>query len=58
MKKRFNVESPSFMPASHNGASLAVNGGPTKASGLSPKAASAAPFKPKGFNSGTSQTSY
>ena len=45
-KKRFNVDSPSFTP------SLTVNGSGTKASGLSPKAASAAPFKPKGSMSG------
>ena len=56
VKKRFNVESPSFTPASHNGPSLAVNGAATKATGLSPKAASAAPFKPKGFNPGIDQT--
>lgn len=52
MKKRFNVDSPSFTPAAQNGATLAVNGTPTKALGLSPKAASAAPFKPKGLSSG------
>lgn len=43
-KKRFNVDSPSFTPAS-----LAVNGTQTKpkATGISPKFANAAPFKPK-----------
>ena len=47
-KKRLNVDSPSFTPSS-----LAVNGQPSKSSGLSPKAAIAAPFKPKGIASGT-----
>ncbi|KAL8645052.1 MAG: hypothetical protein Q9226_007473 [Calogaya cf. arnoldii] len=44
VKKRFNVDSPSFTPAS-----LAVNGNQTKpkATGISPKFANAAPFKPK-----------
>jgi hypothetical protein len=51
MKKRLNVDSPTFTPASHNAPSLAVNGAATKSTGLSPKAASAAPFKPKGFSS-------
>lgn len=43
-KKRFNVDSPSFTPAS-----LAVNGNQPKpkATGISPKFANAAPFKPK-----------
>ena len=45
MKKRLNVDSPSFTPSS----TLAPNGGTStpKSSGLSPRAASAAPFKPK-----------
>lgn len=49
MKKRFNVDSPSFTPSS-----LAVNGAsqPAKSLGLSPKAASAAPFRPKSAASG------
>lgn len=49
VKKRLNVDSPSFTPAS-----LAVNDAqlPTKTAGLSPKTASAAPFKPKGLTSG------
>lgn len=47
-KKRLNVDSPSFTPSS-----LAVNGQASKPSGLSPKAANAAPFKPKGISSGT-----
>ncbi|KAL8983971.1 MAG: hypothetical protein Q9205_001943 [Flavoplaca limonia] len=44
VKKRFNVDSPSFTPAS-----LAVNGNQSKlkATGISPKFANAAPFKPK-----------
>ncbi|KAI4268722.1 MAG: hypothetical protein L6R38_007738 [Xanthoria sp. 2 TBL-2021] len=43
-KKRFNVDSPSFTPAS-----LAVNGNQPKpkATGISPKFANAAPFRPK-----------
>lgn len=61
MKKRFNVDSPSFTPASQNGTPnttaagvgetglLGINGTTiSKSIGLSPKAASAAPFKPKG----------
>ncbi|KAL8715484.1 MAG: hypothetical protein Q9220_000819 [cf. Caloplaca sp. 1 TL-2023] len=44
IKKRLNVDSPSFTPAS-----LAVNGNQVKAksAGISPKFANAAPFKPK-----------
>lgn len=53
VKKRLNVDSPSFTPASLASTSLSVNGNSTKATGLSPKAASAAPFKPKGLGSGT-----
>ena len=47
IKKRLNVDSPSFTPTAV--ASLAVNGAARKPLGLSPKAASAAPFKPKGL---------
>lgn len=48
LKKHLNVDSPSFTPSS-----LSVNGTtPSKSSGLSPKAAGAAPFKPKGLASG------
>lgn len=47
VKKRFNVDSPSFTPAS-----LTVNGA-SKTPGLSPKAANAAPFKPRNFSPGT-----
>lgn len=47
IKKKFNVDSPSFTPAS-----LAVNGA-SKTPGLSPKAANAAPFKPRNYSSGT-----
>ncbi|KAL8705577.1 MAG: hypothetical protein Q9201_001318 [Fulgogasparrea decipioides] len=48
VKKRFNVDSPSFTPSS-----LAVNGtqAKPKSTGISPKFASAAPFKPKGITS-------
>ncbi|KAF6238459.1 hypothetical protein HO173_003426 [Letharia columbiana] len=44
IKKRFNIASPSFTPSS-----LAVNGNHAtpKTLGLSPKAANAAPFKPR-----------
>lgn len=41
-KKRFNVDSPSFTPSS-----LSVNNPNPKPLGLSPKAANAAPFRPK-----------
>ncbi|KAL8676738.1 MAG: hypothetical protein Q9186_006770 [Xanthomendoza sp. 1 TL-2023] len=53
VKKRFNVDSPSFTPAS-----LAVNGNQTKskATGISPKFANAAPFKPKGIASRPAST--
>ena len=49
MKKRFNVDSPSFTPAA-----LAPNGTtpPSKTPGLSPRTASAAPFKPKSLTPG------
>ena len=49
LKKRFNVDSPSFTPSS-----LAVNGtsAPSKTIGLSPRTASAAPFKPKSLTPG------
>ena len=49
VQKRLNVDSPSFTPAS-----LSVNGSslPSKTKGLSPKAASAAPFQPKGTTPG------
>ncbi len=47
VKKKFNVDSPSFTPAS-----LTVNGA-SKTPGLSPKAANAAPFKPRNFSPGT-----
>ena len=49
VKKRFNVASPSFTPSS-----LAVNGShaTAKTIGLSPKAASAAPFKPRTLTPG------
>ena len=45
LKKRLNVDSPTFTPAS-----LSVSG--TKSSGISPKAAHAAVFKPKGLSAG------
>ncbi|KAL8773317.1 MAG: hypothetical protein Q9209_001711 [Squamulea sp. 1 TL-2023] len=50
VKKRFNVDSPSFTPAS-----LAVNGNQNKpkSTGISPKFANAAPFKPKGAGFGS-----
>lgn len=66
MKKRFNVDSPSFTPALPNGTSniivagageiglLGINGTMSKSAGLSPKAASAAPFKPKSIINSTS----
>ncbi|MCJ1348224.1 PAB-dependent poly(A)-specific ribonuclease subunit 3, partial [Peltigera leucophlebia] len=46
VKQRFNVDSPSFTPAAltSNG-----HGASPKSTGLSPKAAIAAPFKPKGI---------
>lgn len=49
VKKRFNIASPSFTPSS-----LAVNGNhaTTKTLGLSPKAANAAPFKPRTLTPG------
>ena len=49
VKKRFNIASPSFTPSS-----LAVNGNhtPPKTLGLSPKAANAAPFKPRTLTPG------
>ena len=49
MKKRFNVDSPSFTPSS-----LAPNGNTatSKAPGLSPRAANAAPFLPKSLTPG------
>ena len=47
-KKRLNVDSPSFTPATPV-PTLGVNGTQFKVSGLSPKAANAAPFKPKSF---------
>ena len=49
IKKRFNIASPSFTPSS-----LAVNGNhnPVKTLGLSPKAANAAPFKPRALTPG------
>lgn len=56
-KKRFNVDSPSFTPAAQNGNSgtgvglLVADGISAKAIGLSPKAAGAAPFKPKNATS-------
>ncbi|KZF19720.1 hypothetical protein L228DRAFT_250792 [Xylona heveae TC161] len=43
LKRRLNVESPTFTPSS-----LANNGGFAKSTTISPKAASAAPFTPKG----------
>lgn len=45
LKKRLNVDSPNFTPAS-----LSVSG--TKSSGISPKAAHAAVFKPKSLSAG------
>ncbi|KAL8825995.1 MAG: hypothetical protein Q9170_007580, partial [Blastenia crenularia] len=53
VKKRFNVDSPSFTPAS-----LAVNGNQAtpKSTGISPKFANAAPFKPKGIVSRPAST--
>ncbi|KAJ5294917.1 hypothetical protein N7508_009738 [Penicillium antarcticum] len=48
-KKRFNVDSPSFTPSLLSGNGVA---GPKKSTAISPKAASAAPFQPRG----TSQT--
>ena len=49
IKKRFNVDSPSFTPSS-----LAVNGNniTAKTPGLSPKAANAAPFRPRNLTPG------
>ena len=49
VKKRFNIASPSFTPSS-----LAVNGNhaTAKTLGLSPKAANAAPFKPRTLTPG------
>ena len=49
IKKRFNVDSPSFTPSS-----LAVNGSNiiAKTPGLSPKAANAAPFRPRNLTPG------
>ncbi|KAF6218046.1 hypothetical protein HO133_006458 [Letharia lupina] len=49
IKKRFNIASPSFTPSS-----LAVNGNHAtpKTLGLSPKAANAAPFKPRTLTPG------
>ncbi|KAI4205976.1 MAG: hypothetical protein LQ346_001355 [Caloplaca aetnensis] len=53
--KRFNVDSPSFTPSS-----LAVhangNQSTPKSTGISPKFASAAPFKPKGLVSRPAST--
>lgn len=48
VKKRLNVDSPSFTPAN-----LTVNGSQAKPKsiGISPKFANAAPFKPKGLAS-------
>lgn len=46
MKKSFNVDSPSFTP-SFLSATENVNGNGKKSTGISPKAASAAPFLPK-----------
>ncbi|KAL8789986.1 MAG: hypothetical protein Q9213_000872 [Squamulea squamosa] len=50
VKKRFNVDSPTFTPAS-----LAANGNQNKpkSTGISPKFANAAPFKPKGAGIGS-----
>ncbi|MCJ1409726.1 PAB-dependent poly(A)-specific ribonuclease subunit 3 [Ptychographa xylographoides] len=55
VKKKFNIDSPSFTPTLLNSSltSLAVNGSAIKPTGLSPKAANAAPFKPKGLGSET-----
>ena len=47
LKKHLNVDSPSFTPSSTP--LLGINGTSKKPHGLSPKAASAAPFKPKSF---------
>ncbi|KAL8733118.1 MAG: hypothetical protein Q9166_002310 [cf. Caloplaca sp. 2 TL-2023] len=54
VKKRFNVDSPSFTPAS-----LAINGNQAKSkvTGISPKFANAAPFKPKGAATSTAPSS-
>ena len=52
MKKRLNVDSPSFKPATQAVRALDTNGIASKAFGLSPKAANAAPFEPKGFMQG------
>ena len=54
IKKRFNVASPSFTPSS-----LAVNGNhaTAKTLGLSPKAANAAPFKPRTLTPGNTISS-
>ncbi len=49
VKKRFNVDSPSFTPSL---LAVAGNGAPAKTSGLSPRAASATPFKPKSLTPG------
>ncbi|KAL8690146.1 MAG: hypothetical protein Q9218_004345 [Villophora microphyllina] len=53
VKKRFNVDSPSFTPSN-----LAVNGSQArpKSTGISPKFANAAPFKPKGLTSRPAST--
>jgi PAB-dependent poly(A)-specific ribonuclease subunit 3 len=47
-KKRFNVDSPSFTPSLLSGNGVA---GPKKSTAISPKAASAAPFQPRGASS-------
>jgi len=46
-KKKLNVDSPSFTPSS-----LSVSSSGQKSRGLSPKAASAAPFRPKNASPG------
>ncbi|KAI9783367.1 MAG: PAB-dependent poly(A)-specific ribonuclease subunit 3 [Geoglossum umbratile] len=55
LKKRLNVDSPTFTPTfiapSSNGAPSAST--PSKSTAISPKAASAAPFTPKGMSAGT-----
>ena len=47
VKKKLNVDSPSFTPSS-----LSVSSSGQKSKGLSPKAASAAPFRPKSATPG------
>ncbi|KAJ5767296.1 uncharacterized protein N7511_004912 [Penicillium nucicola] len=52
-KKRFNVDSPSFTPSLLSGNGVT---GPKKSTAISPKAASAAPFQPRGASRSNTST--